>query len=52
MTDLQGNNYKQISIGGNAQNASWSPEGNRIAYQVTVGDNTDVFTYDLTSNTE
>jgi Tol biopolymer transport system component len=30
---------------------SWSPEGDRIAYQVGLSESTDVFTYDLTNNT-
>jgi TolB protein len=52
VSDLQGNSFKQISIGGDAGNASWAPQGDRIAYQITNGSNTDVYTYDLVTNIE
>jgi len=51
VSDLHGNNIKQITNQGYAGNASWSPDGNRIAYQVSTGnDNTNVFTYNLSTN--
>ena len=48
---MQGNNVKQLTQNVTAGDSSWSPEGNRIAYQIDNGDGTtDVFTYDLTNS--
>lgn len=53
VSNLQGGQLQQITSQGNAGNASWSPDGFRIAYQVDNGkDNTDVYTYDLSANRE
>jgi len=50
ISDLQGGSIKRLAHQGNAGNATWSPEGNRIAYQVEGSNsNTDVFTFDLTT---
>ena len=52
ISDIQGGNVKRLTDVGNAGNVSWSPDGNRLAYQVSTGANTDVFTYDLAANKE
>ncbi len=51
VTDLDGKNTKRLTDFGNAGNATWSPDGTKIAYQVDMGlGNTDVYTYDLTGS--
>lgn len=53
VSDLHGGSIKRLTDQGNAGNASWSPDGNRIAYQIdSSNSNTDVFTYDLITNKE
>jgi len=51
VSDLQLSNTKQLTNSGLAGNASWSPEGNRIAYQIDRGNSeTTVYSYDLTTD--
>jgi len=52
VVDATGKNLMQVTKAGDAGNVSWSPEGNRLAYQVENSGNVDVFTYDLRNNTE
>jgi len=51
VSDLLLNTVQQLTNTGLAGNASWSPDGNRIAYQIDSGNsNTDVYTYDLATD--
>jgi WD40 repeat protein len=52
VVDVTGKNLLQITHEGDAGNVSWSPEGNRLAYQVENNGNVDVYTYDLQTGKE
>ena len=52
VSDLQGNNVQRITSQGNAGNVSWSPDGNKIAFQLGGDQITDVYTYDLTTGAQ
>jgi Tol biopolymer transport system component len=52
VANYDGSGIEQITTDGGAGNATWSPEGYRIAYQVDNEDSLDVYTYDLVNGVE
>ena len=53
MVDTNGQNVIQITkADGDTNNAAWSPEGFRLAYQSERKGNLDIYTYDLRTNKE
>ena len=52
VSNWDGSELEQITTDGGAGNATWSPEGYRIAYQVDNGESVDVYTYDLVNQVE
>lgn len=52
VSNVDGSGLEQITTDGGAGNATWSPEGYRIAYQVDNGESLDVYTYDLVNGVQ
>jgi len=50
--NTDGSGLKRITTDGRTQNAVWSPEGNRIAYQSERNGNLDIYSYDVKAGKE